>query len=79
MKLTAEEAEAFDVHSHIHSLIDSLVVSGVEERGALAAIHLATAERALFHLGREKTVAWLREMAGQIEQHGDALLAGMKS
>ncbi|MES2001579.1 MAG: hypothetical protein V4444_04620 [Pseudomonadota bacterium] len=75
---TAAEAEALDLRPRIHEWLNDLVVAGVEERAALAAIQLAIAERALLNFGTQHTVAWLRETADQMAQHGDAILAQMK-
>lgn len=75
---TAAEAEALDLRPRVHEWINDLVCAGVEERAALAAILSAISERALVSLGTAPTVAWLRQMADMMAQHGDALLAGMK-
>jgi hypothetical protein len=74
-----EQQDMLDLRTKAQAWIDSLLVAGMSEAAAVAAIHLSLVERALVSGGVAKTATWLRAQAKQVEVNGPALLKELKA
>ena len=69
--------EMLDLRAKTQSWVEGLIISGMEENAAIAAINVALIERALRNGGPQKTAEWLRSLADLVEENGDNLLRQM--
>jgi hypothetical protein len=78
MILTPEDREMLDLRAKTQAWIDDLLIAGMSQNAASAAIHQALVERSLVTGGVAATAHWLRAMAKHTEIHGPALLAELR-
>jgi hypothetical protein len=78
MTPTPEEQEMLSLRAKTQAWIDDLLIAGMSQNAASAAIHQALIERALVTGGVPATASWLRGMAKHVEIHGPALLAELR-
>lgn len=72
--MSTEFNDSIELLGKTHSWIDSLIVAGVSERAASAAIMVAVTERALRASGPERTAEWIEGQADLIRRFGEAWL-----
>ena len=71
--------EMLGVLAQAHAWIDTLVIAGVSENAALAALHQAIVERHLTVLGVLATAEWLQARADMVAGLGHELLTELRA